>query len=413
MTTEKVLRPVSDRHFRDVLGHLPTGVVVVTALAADGAPVGMAVGSFTSVSLDPPLVAFFPDKSSSTFPRLRESSSFCVNILAADQGEVCRRFATKGADKFADTAWKAAPSGAPVLDGVVAWIDCDFESVQEAGDHLLVLGRVSAMDVSRPTIPLLFFQGGYGAFAARAIAADERHGMERQIRLADHARAELDAVSDELDVEMRAAAIVDGRQVVIAVSQPQGAAVWHTAVGISLPFLPPWGASYKAWAGDAEIRAWCDAARPALDADRRAALHEELALIRRYGWSVKHRDDDDLMQEIDDLEQALEELGQTPVLERRLAEAVSRLSPHADPSTLDERSAARVLSIAAPVFDADGEVAMILLAWPQPNTSTLARVRTIADRVIDAAAATTARIGGSAPASYRVIRPHDAEETHA
>lgn len=154
--------------FREVLGSYPTGVTVITAIGEDGRPAGMAVGSFTSVSLDPPLVAFLPDRSSSSFPKIRTASSFCVNVLAADQESVCRAFATRGGDKFAGVDWEPASSGAPRLDGVAAWIDCDFESVQEAGDHYIVLGRVRELDSIDSRLPLVFFQGGYGRFSRSA-----------------------------------------------------------------------------------------------------------------------------------------------------------------------------------------------------------------------------------------------------
>jgi flavin reductase (DIM6/NTAB) family NADH-FMN oxidoreductase RutF len=150
--------------FRQVLGHFPTGVTVVTAAAATG-PVGLAVGSFASVSLDPPLVAFFPDRGSSSWPLIESAGSFCVNILAEDQEVVCRRFAAKGDDKFAGLGWTPAGSGAPLLDGVLAWIDCDIESVTDAGDHFCVLGRVRDLAVAHDGAPLLFFRGGYGRFA--------------------------------------------------------------------------------------------------------------------------------------------------------------------------------------------------------------------------------------------------------
>ncbi len=153
-----------DQHFRHVLGNYPTGVTVITAVAADGAPAGMAVGSFTSVSLHPPLVAFLPDKSSTSFPRIRTATSFCVNVLAADQESVCRAFATRGGDKFAGIEWEATKSGAPRIDGVAAWIDCDFESVTEAGDHYLVIGKVIDLDSPGDRLPLVFFRGGYGHF---------------------------------------------------------------------------------------------------------------------------------------------------------------------------------------------------------------------------------------------------------
>src|ERR1700722_6991549 len=126
------------KQFRQVLGHYPTGVAVVTAVDGDGQPTGMAVGSFTSVSLDPPLVAFLPDRSSTSFPRIRSASSFCVNVLSAEQEHICRAFAAKGQDKFRGLSWRPAASGAPILDGVVAWIDCEFEAIYETGDHYIV-----------------------------------------------------------------------------------------------------------------------------------------------------------------------------------------------------------------------------------------------------------------------------------
>ncbi|EQB30857.1 flavin reductase family protein [Sphingobium ummariense] len=151
--------------FRRVLGHYPTGVCVVTASEPGGGPVGMVVGSFTSVSLDPPLVAFFPAKSSSSWPRIKAVGTFCVNVLASDQQPLCRQLAGGAADKFSGVSHRHSANGSPILDGVVAWIDCSLEAVHEAGDHYIVLGRVQALGVERPGPPLLFFQGRYGAFA--------------------------------------------------------------------------------------------------------------------------------------------------------------------------------------------------------------------------------------------------------
>ena len=151
-------------HYRSVLGHFPTGVTVITATGAKG-PVGLAVGSFCSVSLDPALVAFFPGKSSTSWPGIREAGSFCVNVLAEDQEDLCRVFASKGADKFAGIGWDRAATGAPRLADVLAWIDCDIETVHDAGDHDICVGRVRELDVERRGIgPLVFFRGGYGRF---------------------------------------------------------------------------------------------------------------------------------------------------------------------------------------------------------------------------------------------------------
>src|SRR6516225_491463 len=109
MSTQPESGGIAPRQFRDVLGHFPTGVAVITSVGDSGQPIGMAVGSFTSVSLDPPLVAFLPDRGSSTFPVIREAGRFCVNILAGGQEAVSRTFATRGADRFGSVAWHPSP----------------------------------------------------------------------------------------------------------------------------------------------------------------------------------------------------------------------------------------------------------------------------------------------------------------
>ncbi|HEY8527774.1 MAG TPA: flavin reductase family protein [Acidimicrobiales bacterium] len=164
MNADHASSTVDGARFRQVLGHFPTGVTVITANTEAG-PVGLAVGSFFSVSLDPPLVAFCAGKTSSSFPKIREAGHYCVNVLADDQEEVCRVFATKSDDKFATIGWRPAPvTGAPVIDDVLAWIDCEIHDVHEAGDHYIVLGRTLEMDVGHEGSPLVFFRGGYGRY---------------------------------------------------------------------------------------------------------------------------------------------------------------------------------------------------------------------------------------------------------
>jgi flavin reductase (DIM6/NTAB) family NADH-FMN oxidoreductase RutF len=146
--------------FRHALGHFPTGVVVVTA-DCDGEPVGMAVGSFSSVSLDPLLVGFFADRSSSTWPRVRSAGSFCANVLGEAQEDVCRTFAARGVDRFAMVDWSPGLTGAPILAGAPVHIECDIADVLPAGDHELVLGRVVDLRVDSAGGPLVFHRGGY------------------------------------------------------------------------------------------------------------------------------------------------------------------------------------------------------------------------------------------------------------
>ncbi len=149
--------------FRQVLGHFPTGVTVITS-TADGVPVGFAVGSFASLSLDPPQVLFCAGKTSSTWPKIEATGKFCVNVLADDQEDVCRVFASKASDKFAEIGWKHTGNGCPVLAGALAYIDCDIARVVESGDHFIVVGAVTDLDVLHEGGPLVFFRGGYGRF---------------------------------------------------------------------------------------------------------------------------------------------------------------------------------------------------------------------------------------------------------
>jgi 3-hydroxy-9,10-secoandrosta-1,3,5(10)-triene-9,17-dione monooxygenase reductase component len=159
--------PVRDsgRHFRHVLSHVPTGVVVVTGEADDG-PAGLAVGSFTSISLEPPLVGFFCDRASTSWPLVRATGGFCVNVLASGQTDLCARFARQGGRKFEGLPYARSPhTGSPVLEGVLAWIDCDIDHELELGDHTLVVGSTLELDVASSGQPLVFFRGDYPNFA--------------------------------------------------------------------------------------------------------------------------------------------------------------------------------------------------------------------------------------------------------
>ncbi|WP_233521559.1 flavin reductase family protein [Streptomyces triticagri] len=156
--------PVDPGEFRAVLGHFASGVTVVTAAAPDG-PAGFACQSFSSLSLDPPLVAFMVARTSTTWPRIAAAGAFCVNVLGAEQADLCRSFAVSGGDKFAGVRFDRAPaSGAPRLTGTRAWIDCAVHAVHTGGDHLIVVGRVDALGAAEDGAPLLFHRGRFGTF---------------------------------------------------------------------------------------------------------------------------------------------------------------------------------------------------------------------------------------------------------
>jgi len=160
--------PIDGATFRRVLGHYPTGVCVVTAMGTDG-PHALVVGSFTSVSLDPPLVAFLPARGSRSWARIQAVGRFRVNVLGAHQLAESRRFAARHPDKFAGYPLRLSAHGSPMVEGVVAWIECEQQAVHEAGDHFIVVGRVLALDVASTAPPLLFLRGDYGGFSPLAL----------------------------------------------------------------------------------------------------------------------------------------------------------------------------------------------------------------------------------------------------
>ncbi|GLY31276.1 flavin reductase family protein [Kineosporia sp. NBRC 101731] len=146
--------------FRKVVGGFASGIVVVTAIN-DGEPVGMTCQSFFSLSLDPPLIAFSPSLTSSSYPRIRESGAFCVNILEAGQEALCNQFARSGSDKWRGVNWEPGVTGSPRLEGVLASIDCELETEFVTGDHYLTVGRVRSLHATPGLHPLLYFNGVY------------------------------------------------------------------------------------------------------------------------------------------------------------------------------------------------------------------------------------------------------------
>ena len=168
LACDAVNRPEIDAAaYRHVMGHFPTGVTIVTAVDPDdGTPVGLAASSFTSVSMDPPLVLFCAGNYSSTWPRIQRSGAYCVNIVGADHEWISRQFSSKVADKFVNVGWHQEVSGAPVLDDAHAWIDCTIHEEVLAGDHVIVVGRVLALGAAEAGGPLAYYRGGYGKFAS-------------------------------------------------------------------------------------------------------------------------------------------------------------------------------------------------------------------------------------------------------
>ncbi|MER1996085.1 MAG: flavin reductase [Arthrobacter sp.] len=375
--------------FRNVLGHFPTGVVLITGIADDGSPVGMIVGSFTSVSLDPPLVAFLPTLASQTFRKLRTAGSFCVNVLAADQEDLCRRFAGRAEDKFDGVGWSPSPSGAPVLDGSVAYIDCTFDSINDAGDHHIVIGAVQVLEVLRPVAPLLFFQGGYGRFAPMSISAAFDADLIAGVRLAERGRSELEHLAAELGAECTAMAVIsDQMAVTVAAFGPSASAA---RIGERIPLMPPMGELCLAWEDSAAIERWLARAVPS-DECTPQQYRGRLAAVRERGWSVTMRGS----YRDEEVFEALREYSSgcyTPAQERRIREIISRTSSSYAPVSLDPGQSYDVDSVLAPVRDADGKVRLVLRLSGLPGPASGEAVRAWAGQLMQSAGSAESLLG--------------------
>jgi len=380
---------IDPKWYRQVLGQYPTGVCVVTGQTPEGEFVAMVVGSFTSVSLNPPLVAFFPDRNSSSWAKLKGCDRFCVNILGADQEPVCRKLASKDPDKFSGTPYRLSSRGSPIVDGVVAWIECDRYAVTDAGDHEMVTGLVREMDVVGGGLPLLFFQGGYGRFTPASMAAEEGQGLTlAQLRDVDLARLEMEGLASSVSARCIATVRV-GDELVIAASAGQarrGSAA--TLVGQRLPFVPPTGSILAAWLPPVEAERWLNRQAP----EKRVVSAIALATVRERGFSVGL---------INDAQRAFSE---------RLAAMAEGRAHHVDledlfdalsydPVDLTEEMYREVRIISAPVFDSEGNVKLALSLHDFPKPSDPDGVAGYVKQLVAAAAIVTKSFGGKSPAT--------------
>jgi flavin reductase (DIM6/NTAB) family NADH-FMN oxidoreductase RutF/DNA-binding IclR family transcriptional regulator len=382
-------------HFRQVLGQYPTGVVVVTAMSESGEALGMTVGSFTSVSIDPPMVAFLPDKASSSWAALRASGGhFCVNVLGSDQEDVCRMVATRKRDKFDGIPWHPSPAGLPLIDGAVAYMDCLTEVVHDAGDHHIVLGRVLSLDiVNHASYPLLFFRGGYGSFLPLSLAAGDGDLVEH-LRLVDIVRGGMEELARAFGTEVTAITRIRDEVVLTATAGTSSTAVTPTRVGQRLPFLPPVGSVFAAFGSDQVRNAWLTGLGP--DAPRAIVDYYSHVpeRIRAQGYSIalgheRSRHVERISNRIN--------VGDPAVDPRDLRSVVRDMDDMFNPTDLDPTGRYELHLLSAPVFRVDGEVAFTLNLWGPRHLVPVSEIERYAKELKKTAHAATVAIGGRPP----------------
>lgn len=376
---------IDGARFREVLGSYPTGVAIVSCMDEHGMPVGMVIGSFTSVSLEPPLIAYLPMKSSRTFARMRGATTFCVNILAADQESICQHFASPVEDKFAGLAWHLSPEGNPVLDGVVGWIDCNYASVTEVGDHYIVLGGVLGMQLERDTAPLLFFQRGYGRFSpGPLIAAAERDTIEA-VRLAELGRDCMTYLASEFNAECSIIAAVGGDVVYVALENRSPHWRLRSRLGFRVPCAPPLGPLFVGHPGAPADTQWLQRLGRA-DEEMTARSLAQLERVRSRGWSIALQGPQDA-ENLDEMVELYSNAHRTPAQERRLLAAAKERSNLHEPADLLEDVAYDVLQLSVPVRDASGQVVLVLRLSALPRAVQMTQIRLWLQRLQHAATA--------------------------
>ncbi len=159
---------IDPRDFRSALGTFATGVTIVTTMSGDGKPVGLTANSFTSVSLDPPLVLFCLDRRSFSFAHFERATHFAINVLSADQQTISNHFARPSEDKWTDMTIDYCGVGCPAFKDALAIFECKLHGIHDGGDHVIVVGEVVSFTYQRDGAPLLYYRGKYGRVAAPA-----------------------------------------------------------------------------------------------------------------------------------------------------------------------------------------------------------------------------------------------------
>lgn len=368
-------RAIDEKWYREVTGHYPTGVVVVTGTAVDGQPVGMVVGTFASVSLDPPLVSFMPTRTSATFEQLRTASAYCINVLAFDQVALCRTMGSRGPGKFDAVSWRSSPFDTPVLDGAVAYIHCIPTRRVEAGDHYIELCEVKAMEVNRPVTPLLFFQGGYGGFAPRTMSAKTDVDLIAAVRLSEVARPQIERLARQLKCEAAVLVAVGDEDLMTTASAYGGDAEMREPIGQRIPLIPPIGETYVALADDSVVERWL--ARAADQSDEALSRHRHrLASVREHGWAMARVGPENGVGYAELLD-AIQEYSAgplTPARERAVRAVIAESCSFYDTAELDDSVSYDLGSLSVPVANPDGSASLLLRLMQLPSGAPAADV---------------------------------------
>ncbi|WP_375388697.1 flavin reductase family protein [uncultured Amnibacterium sp.] len=379
--------------WRAVLGEYPTGVTLISADDAAGDPVGMIVGSFTAVSQNPPLIGFFPDATSTTFPLVSAAGRFSASVLGASHEAFCRAFVAKAPDRFDRADFIHSENGMRRLRDAVAWFDAEIESQRTYGDHDFVVARVTDFGVGDADagLPLLFRRGGYGAFAVPSDEFDAE-SLARQLRIADAASDIVGGLAEATGTDVVVSTLVRDSVVVVGVARPRDTVgdAGARRIGSAFPFAAPIAPLFVAWASPMRQTAWIEGSRHLLGAVDRPGLAALLAAVRRRGYGLSG---DQVLA--DRFEGVMQDAGPRRASFARLWADMAQQTAVTSATELLEP--AQVSAVQVPVFGPDGSVELVVSSSGLAGLSDRSAVQAAIRRALAAAAAMTERIGGRAP----------------
>jgi flavin reductase (DIM6/NTAB) family NADH-FMN oxidoreductase RutF len=354
--------PHIDQHlFREVTSHYPTGVAVVTGRDPQGDVLALVVGTFSSVSLDPPLVSFMAMKTSHTFARMQACQSLCINIVGGEQQDEVLTIARRWENKLDGIDWFDSPSGDPVLADSIAWIDVRIDKTVEAGDHWIVVCAVSDLAVTNPVSPLIFFQGDYGSFVCTSLLARLDHEILPAIHAVYTARADVEALASRIGCEVAVFTAVSPDEMATVLSAAAAGLNREEDLAQRVPLVPPIGDTYLFDRCAEEQERWIAKLRDS-DADEKALHRERLDFVRRHGYLASFLPADGVAAYAE-IHEATRRYGTgrlTPHQERRIGESIRRTRVDYRVRELDDTQRYDIGSLLLPVRDRNGSFTLTL-----------------------------------------------------
>jgi flavin reductase (DIM6/NTAB) family NADH-FMN oxidoreductase RutF/DNA-binding IclR family transcriptional regulator len=376
--------------WRKVLGEYPTGVAIISALDAEGHPQGLVVGTFSSVSMEPPIVSFMPMRSSRSYSAVADCTRFRVSVLGAGHEELCRSFAAAPPEKrFEVGNWVTDEHGIPHLTDAVVWFDCVRSRTIEAGDHDIVLGDVADLGFGdgKAGMPMLFLKGGYGTFTIPQLDFDAGH-LGTHLRVADRMSDTIRALAEEIDATVTLCSLTQDRVLVLSAANVGGYGQSVETVGQTFPFAAPLGLVFAAWDNGVRASAWKKAGS-ALGFTDTDLLAQMVTRVRERGYAVSIGP-----TMADRFEQTVCNSGRDKSELQKLW--IDIANDYADLGEKQDWST-HVSSIQVPIFDLDGTPDLALVVAGIPSGLTREALDLMADRCKAVAGQLTTMIGGSSP----------------